>query len=219
MSPHPSLSIVRDIGITNRSVSGVMPGIGRYESALERDFMELSRFDDALDKLVPQPLIVGYTDKSGRDRTYTPDGLITYREDLRAPPVLYEIKYRADFRASWRKLLPKYRAAKRLALSRGMIFKIFTEREIRTPYLDNVKFLWPYKARTINEAIQEHILLVLSDLQEADPELLLMALCNDERNRGLMIPAVWHLIAHGRIGCDLSNPITMQTPIWSKEDV
>lgn len=181
--------------------------------------MELSRFDDAIEKIVPQPLVVGYRDRAGRDRTYTPDGLVVYKEYLRAPPLLYEIKYRADFRVSWRKLLPKYRAAKQLALSRGMIFKVFTEREIRTPFLDNVKFLWPYKARKVEQAIQERILLVLSDLQEADPELLLIALCNNERNRGLMIPALWHLVAHDRIGCDLSKPITMQSPIWSKEDV
>ncbi len=219
MSRHFYSSEARDIGITNRSVSGVVPDIGAYESSLERDFMELSRFDDSIDKMIPQPLIIGYTDKAGRDHTYTPDGLIFYRSGLNLPPVLYEIKYRDDFRASWRQLLPKFRAAKRVADSRGWIFKVLTEREIRTPYLKNVQFLWPYKARMVEKGLVEHVLTVLSDLQEADPELLLMALCSDQKNRALMIPVLWHLVAHSRIGCDMDQPLTMQSSLWSKEDV
>lgn len=212
-------SPVRLIGLTNRSVSGVVPEIGQYESALERDFMELSRFDDSIEKILPQPLTIGYRDNLGNDRTYTPDGLIFYRADLNLPPVLYEIKYRADFRLGWRKLLPKFRAAKCIASARGFVFKVFTEREIRTSYLDNVKFLWPYKQRVVESEVADHVLTLLSDLEEADPELLLMALCNDERNRGLMIPVIWHLVACFRIGCDLDKPLTMQSVLWCKEDV
>lgn len=219
MSSHFYSSEARLIGITNRSVSGVVPDIGAYESALERDFMELSRFDGAVEKIISQPLAITYRDRAGIDRTYTPDGLMFYKENLNIPPVLYEIKYRADFKSTLRQLLPKLRAAKRTASRRGFIFKVFTEKDIRTAYLSNIKFLWPYKNRTVEPAMSEHVLTVLSDLQEADPELLLMAICSNDKNRALMIPVLWNLVAHFHIGCDLDKPLTMQSLLWSKEDV
>lgn len=219
MNKHFYSAKVREVGITNRSVSGVMPDIGAYESSLERDFMELSRFDGSIEELIPQPLIVGYVDQCGVDRTYTPDGLAFYKSHLNLPPLLYEIKYREDFKSTRVKLLPKLKAAKRIADARGWVFKVFTEREIRIPYLDNVKFLWPYRDRPIEQAMTEHVLSVMSDLEEADPQLLLLALCSDERNRAFMIPIVWHLIANFRIGCDLDEPLTMQSALWAVEGV
>ncbi len=72
MNKPPYLSPVRKIGITNRSVSGVMPNIGSYESSLERDFMEWLRFDDSVKGITPQPLTIGYSDNFNNQRSYTP---------------------------------------------------------------------------------------------------------------------------------------------------
>lgn len=212
-------SRARKIGVTMRSVSGVVPDIGAYESSLERDFMELVRFDSNLDKVIPQPMTIGYFDFDGASRQYTPDGLITYKPDLDIPPILYEIKYRADFKDQWKKLMPKLRAAKSFATSRGWLFKVFTETEIRTPYLDNVKFLWAFKTREIDEAMTFYILSVMSDLEEADPALLIAALFSSKKNQASAIPMVWNLIANGRIGCELNEPLTMHSKIWTREDI
>src|SRR5690554_8184623 len=85
---------VRRIGITNRSVSGIVPNMGRYESSLERDFMEILRFDSNVKIFKPQPVIIEYQRADGSIGTYTPDGYFEYVPKLALLPVLYEIKYR-----------------------------------------------------------------------------------------------------------------------------
>lgn len=211
---------VRDILPNNRSVTGIVPAFGKYESSLERDLMEILRFDSNVEAFTPQPLIIEYTDREGKKRTYTPDGLIQFKQAgaLSTVPVLFEVKYRADFRKDWKLLLPKFRAAKALCIARGWRFEVFTEREIRTDYLANVRFLWPYLERKIDAQTKLQILQTLWDLDEADPDLLLCALCHNEANRARLIPALWHLIATSAIGCDLDTPLTMRTPIWPQEN-
>ncbi|HIM96914.1 MAG TPA: heteromeric transposase endonuclease subunit TnsA [Gammaproteobacteria bacterium] len=206
---------VRRIGITNRSVSGIVPGMGRYESSLERDFMEILRFDSNIKSFKPQPVVIDYWREDGSSGTYTPDGYFEYASHLAHAPILYEIKYRADFRENWKTLIPKFRAAKDYCLSRGWVFRVFTENEIRTSYLDNVKFLTPYKERTIPDDLKHTILLHLYDLKNTDADLLLSAICRDKMNRARLIPALWHLIAQGEIGSELTEPLTMRSSIWT----
>jgi len=210
---------VRKIGIGTRSITGRVPSLGKYESTLERDLMEILRFDPDIERFTPQPLTIEYYDQNGKLRSYTPDGLIHFKStpSLYITPVLYEVKYRADFRKDWKTLLPKFRAAKTYCLNHGWRFQVFTEREIRTPYLNNVKFLWPYLEQTPSSEKKIQMLQILSDLDEADPDLLLCALCNDPMNRARLIPALWHLIGIGAIGCDLNIPLTMRSRIWAKE--
>lgn len=216
-------SPVRNIGIATRGVTGTVPSFGKYESSLERDFMEILRFEPNIERFVPQPLTLSYYDRDGKARKYTPDGLIYFKADeavesLPLTPVLFEVKYRADFRKDWKVLLPKFRAAKAHCMEQGWRFEVFTEREIRTPYLQNVKFLWAYLEQKPSPALTERILQTLWDLEEADPDLLLCALCRDATNRALLIPSLWYLIATGAIGCDLDTPLTMHSLIWPQQD-
>lgn len=210
---------IREIGISTRSVTGVVPSLGRYESSLERDLMEILRFDPNVESFAPQPLSIEYVDDLGRTHSYTPDGLIQFKTlSYRPEPILFEVKFREDFRKNWRGLLPKFRAAKDYCLGRGWRFEVFTEREIRTPYLNNVKFLWPYLARGVPVETKNLILKTLWDLDKADPDLLLCALCHDPANRARMIPAIWHMVANGSVGCDLDLPLTMRSAIWAAQD-
>lgn len=208
---------VRKIKPGVRGVTGAVPDVGTYESTLERDLMELIRFDRDVHEFVAQPLTITFQDRDGARRSYTPDGLIRFKEDARShrPPILYEVKYREDFRNSWRSLMPKMRAAKAYSEERGWSFQVFTEREIRTEYLRNVRFLWPFVKRVPEASVTKRILNVLNDLDEADTDFLLCALCKDPENRALMIPAIAHLIAIGKIGCDLDKPLTMRSLIWT----
>lgn len=211
---------VRNIPISTRGVTGTVPSFGKYESSLERDLMEILRFDPNVERFAPQPLTIEYLDRDGKERSYTPDGLIHFKHTPTsyAIPVLFEVKYRADFRKDWKILMPKLRAAKAYCLGQGWRFEVFTEREIRTPYLDNVKFLWPYLERPPSPEVRARILQTLWDLEEADPDLLLCALCHDASNRARLIPSLWHLIATGTIGCDLNTPLTMRSRIWPEQD-
>jgi hypothetical protein len=205
----------RKIGITNRSVSGIVPSMGRYESSLERDLMELLRFDSSVENFKAQPVTIEYVRKDGTLGKYTPDGYFEYKRDMALPPTLFEVKYRADFRDGWKQLLPKFRAAKRYCIERGWRFEVFTEREIRTQYLENIRFLTSFRSVAINDELVHKILLHLFDLKETDPELLLTTICRDKNNRAKLIPTLWFLIVRGDIGIDLDQSLNMRSKIWT----
>lgn len=212
---------VRRIGISSRAMTGKVAEGWEFESALERDFMEIVRFDIKIDRYSPQPLTIQYLDVEGKRRRYTPDGLVEYRRDLPPArdmkPLLCEIKYRADLVANWRELLPKFRAARQFCRQKNWTFRIFTERDIRTDYLTNVRFLYPYLSRYDDYAIVHLLIDKIYDLRETDPEALLVNLFRDKRNRAAALPMIWYLVATHQVGCDLDKPLNMKSRIWTME--
>ncbi|WP_178102842.1 TnsA endonuclease N-terminal domain-containing protein [Pseudomonas sp. URMO17WK12:I11] len=201
---------VRNIGVSGRSVTGIVPLMGRFESTLERDLMELVRFDRRVSSFLPQPVKIDYKGNAGEGRSYTPDGLITFQESASTPqPVLYEVKYRANFREQWRSLLPKFRAAKSYCAQRGWRFEVYTEREIRTPYLDNVKFLWPFRNREPGPFRRAQVMDVLRSCSEISVSNLLSMLAPDPKGRAELIPVLWYLVANGAVCCDLNIQLSM----------
>ncbi|WFU40264.1 hypothetical protein QA640_39725 [Bradyrhizobium sp. CB82] len=75
-----------------------------HESALERDFVLLTRFLDPSAAITSQPIEF---ESEGRSRRYTPD----FRVVSSPGSELVEIKYRADLRAQWSRLRPAFEAA------------------------------------------------------------------------------------------------------------
>jgi hypothetical protein len=193
--------------------------MGRYESTLERDLMELIRFDPTVCSFVAQPLTIEYRTADGEKRKFTPDGLIHFKEGgPQLASVLYEVKYRDDFRKQWKILMPKFRAAKAYCAERGWSFQVFTEREIRTPYLANIKFLWPFLDRIPCPRAADRMSSALVELREATPESVLIAISKSTMSRIELIPVLWHLIAVGEIGCDLEKSLSMASKIWALEN-
>lgn len=209
---------VRRIGVQSRSITGTMPNGNRYESALERDFMLLMQFDPAVDIFTPQPLVLNYLGKDGKPHRYTPDGLIEWRKDRPMTdrrPVLVEIKYREDFVGKWREWRERVGASRAFAFERGWIFRIYTEREIRTPLLDSATFLLPYLRRKPEFEMEEWLLDRLATLVESTPRGLISDLYRDRWNQAALLPVMWRLLAERRIGFDVSLPLDMRSTIWS----
>jgi TnsA endonuclease N terminal/TnsA endonuclease C terminal len=191
----------------------------RYESTLERDFMLLLQFDAMVDVYTPQPLTMSYRGNDGQMHRYTPDGLIEWRTDrplYDSRPVLVEIKYREAFQGDWRRWRVLARAAQEYASDRGWLFRIYTEREIRTPVLENARFLQPYLRRTTAPEMEQWLIDSLRDVIESTPRDLITMLYRDKWNQASLIPVLWKLLAERRVGFDVTLPITMQSPIWSK---
>lgn len=211
---------VRKIPIGTRSITGTMPGGARFESTLERDLMYILRFDLNVDKYVAQPVKIEYKGEDGRPRSYTPDILIHHRKDIlpakNMPSILAEVKYRANLRENFAELRPKFKAAIHYAKEHGWKFKIITEREIRTPYMSNAKFLLgflnpdPYPKYEIVQMVLDR----MRELRETDVDSLLTSIYRDKWNQAELLPIIWHLIAIRRIGNDLTLPITMRSKIW-----
>jgi len=209
---------VRTIGVQSRSITGTMPDGNRYESALERDFMLLLQFDPTIDVYTPQPLTIPYSGVDGRMHRYTPDGFIEWRGDVMVEdprPMLVEVKYREAFVGNWRHWRRAFRAATTFAQERGWQFAVFSERQIRTPMLDNVRFLLPYRNRQSTPEVEEWILQLLTDLIESTPRTLISLLYQDKWNQAAVLPVVWKLMAQRRISFLFDEPLGMDSLIWS----
>jgi hypothetical protein len=191
-----------------------------FESSLERDLFTILNFDAGVASFEEQPLRIYFTDKQGSQHTYTPDVLIHYHPNVvtgeQNPPLLAEVKFRRDLFRDWKELKPKFKAARSFSREQGwQRFRIFTENEIRTPYLENAKFLRGF-TRFEPAPDEVHILLNnLAALRTATPQSLLLACYKDPMRGAELMPTLWQLITLRHIGCDLDERLTMGSPIWT----
>jgi hypothetical protein len=186
------------------------------ESSLERDLLVLLDFDPTVKRYEEQPVRIEYRDANGRRRTYTPDVLVHFRQDIaqgEPTTLLYEVKYRKDLFDNWREIKPKVRAGRAYARERGWRFRIITEREIRTPFLESARFLRQYLRLRPNDSERRLLLDRLREMGESDPESLLLAIHSEPIKRAELLPTLWHLVAAREIHADLDRSLNMRTPI------
>jgi hypothetical protein len=138
------------------------------------------------------------------------DGVVT--------TVVYEVKYREDLLTNWKSIKPKLNAARVYCREQGWKFRVVTERNIRTEYLENIKFLRAYRAREADPVRAQELLRTIRTLGETTPQSLLAAAFWSVDDRMLAIPILWGQIARGEIFAALDAPLTMSTPIWIEGD-
>lgn len=213
---------VRKIIKSSRSLRGSHPStktgqLVQLESALERDFCCLLEFDSAVLSYVEQPVTIEYK-LEGRLRRYTPDFLVHYT--IERSPILAEVKYRADLRAQWTQLKPKFRAAKHYAAAKGWEFRLYSEAQIQTPYLLNAKFLLRFcmPMTTVRPAYELLLLEIMAQLGESTPTELVLVAFQDPDRQAELLPVLWYLVGKGRIGCNLYQPLTMRSLVWSVDN-
>jgi hypothetical protein len=210
---------VRIIPKNYRCITGVVSsqkavGEAGYEASLERDFLLLLEFDPSVKAFEVQPLHVYWRDQSGRRRRYTPDCRVEYVDGLRKPTI-FEIKFRCSLSADWNKLRQAYRAAVHETALEGFRFKILTEKEIRTTYLDSVKFLLPFVRRGADHASKKLILTAIDKIRVTTPRELMAKISDNPSENALLIPSLWYLIGTFQIYSDLTKPLTMDSKIES----
>lgn len=212
---------VRKIPTNRRSLTGMISSqknkrMVAAESSLERDLLILLEFDPTVERYEEQPVSIEYFDRMRNKHRYTPDVLIYYRviNSVARPPMLCEVKYREELFANWKEIKPKIRAGRDYAHRGGWCFKIMTEREIRTPYLQSAKFLRPYRAIAVIDSDVRLILNAFHDVRDSTPEEILTHIHNDRSRRAELLPTLWHLVSHGYICADLNQPLTMHTKLW-----
>lgn len=193
-----------------------------YESLLERDFMTLQEFDCRVARFAAQPITIRWKLPSGEERVYTPDLVVHYHDwcsqaDATLIPTLFEVKPRERLKHDWAELKPRFKAAIAWTRMMGYRFRIATENEIQTPYLENVQFLLRFQAGMPNtpEALeQQHALKdMLSRIGTSTPQELLKSLTSSLEQQAALIPWLWYLVNTRAITVDLSVPLTMNSPI------
>lgn len=210
---------VRKIGTNCRSITGRQGLSGQqFESTLERDLLDLLKFDLTVESYETQPVTIYYDGIDGKHHSYKPDVLVRYRQDLLATelktPLLIEVKYRDEYREKYCELRPKFRAAIRFAREQSWRFKVLTEREIRTPFLDNARFLCRYREHDTDEFQERLILDCLARQGEMTPKTLVKALSDDEMVCAELLSIFWKLVANFEIGADLTEKLHMHSRVW-----
>ena len=189
----------------------------QLESSLERDFLTLIRFDFTVERFLTQSVQMDYQDATGRTWPYTPDCLVIYRQthepSRNQSPMLCEVKYEKELKEDRAKLEPKFAAARSYCSERGWRFGVFSEIQIRTPLLENARFLLPYRKRKFPGSLAEIITQWFCSEGPATAQTFLTSIGNDDRLNALA--ALWHLVAINSLGCDLNQAkISPRTLLW-----
>ena len=182
---------------------------------MESDFLELVAFNRYLTSICEQPVRIEYRDRSGRGRTYTPDFLALYDHAVPgARGVLVEVKYRTDLFAAWPTIKPKLKAGRAYARQEGLRFLLMTEVEIRGPHLENVRIVNHYRKMPVNSGYEEKLTATLVLASQMTIGELVETAWHGADRRQASYAYVLRLIGNGRIGADLSRPLTRETVVW-----
>jgi len=210
----------RPLRNSHRALTGKLSlhggGHAGFESSLERDWLTVLDFDPAVIRLQEQPFKLTHM-VDGKSRSYTPDVLAEYGQDDLNWTVVYEVKHQQQLRADWDQLRPRYRAAVHHCRQQGWRFKIVTEKHIRTPYLENAKFLRRYRTMAMEQLRIAQLRYTASALGPTTPQALVAAAHWPRQEQAMSLTTVWHMLANGDLRADLHKKLTMSSSIWLPE--
>jgi TnsA endonuclease N terminal/TnsA endonuclease C terminal len=179
-----------------------------FESLLEKDYLLLLDFDDAVESFEVQPVRIPV---KGVVRGYVPDVLVKYRPDLESgelrKPLLAEVK-RSDFLEKHAtKYAPKFAAAVVYAENLGWEFRPVDETEIRLPRLRNIKFLREYRNVSPSEADCLHVMQAMERHGwSSASEQILADLAPTDEERLYWLPVIWSMVLQKRLLTNLDIP-------------
>lgn len=187
-----------------------------FESLLEKDYLLLLDFDDAVEKFEVQPVRIPVP---GVRNGYVPDVLVRYRQDPQSgtirKPSLVDVKHSDELKRNAKKYAPKFAAAHQYAEDRGWKFITVDQTEIRTPRLANLKFLREY--RNVNPAhddIQRVLGYMASVAGETSSQVLLDVLAPTDDDKLCWLPVIWSMVLARHLATDLDQPFGNDVPLW-----
>jgi hypothetical protein len=125
-----------------------------------------------------------------------------------AKPWLVEVKRQEWLAAQWNELRDRFRAAVAEASRRGWLFRILTDREIRTPYLRNVAFLQCARNIDADETFRSRIVSLLRT-EPSTLALILDDLATSDASRGIVLAQIWKMVLRTELATDLDIPLSM----------
>jgi hypothetical protein len=212
-------SATRKVRSNGKTVVGEFSSAKRrqvqFESSLEEGLLYILNFDSDVKSFHDQPIQIKYKDGDGKERTYTPDYLVEYKN---RKPVLFEVKKKEFLRKNRKELEPIFTAASEFASKLSWDFRIITDKQINTIYGENVRFLNKYQTYNSELAIINQVISTLSKTKKSTPKELLDRITPDSNQWPAYISAIWTLVMNKRICCNLFRKIHMETPIWIAGD-
>lgn len=203
--------------VTGMVASDKLDRLIGYESRPERYFIKHTEFNPNVKFCEEQPVKIPYTMNNGKQSHYTPDFLVHFvnkpLDFINWRPLLVEVKPRKALFKDWSILHKKFLAARDFARKNEWEFTIISEKELVTPYLDNITFLTRYRNYTIDQSDQNMILETLNVLTSTSPNFLLKSITSDKESTLRLISVIWNLLATHKIWTDLEIPLSMNSII------
>lgn len=195
--------------VTGGFASRKRTSMAGYESPLEHEYMLLLEFDPEVETFEEQPIRIWFKGETGRKKPYVPDVLVRYRN---ACPELIEVKTTADLKKNKQRYALKFEAAKAHAKEQGWKFRIVTEKNIRGPYLQNLKFLREYREIEADPKVARTAIEILSSSARGmSVSSLLEKLASSDQEKLIVLPVIWHLVVSGQFKANLAKELTYQT--------
>lgn len=196
-----------------------------FESTLERDLLTLLEFNDSVHDVTEQPLTIEYINHNGRAVTYTPDFLVDFKEPEASilkklrKPLLIEVKPREKLKKHFEEFKPRFKIAMQYAHANDMIFKIYDESKIRTPYLKNIIFLKRFKRLTYIEDDESNILTYVNSEGSITVEAVIEYLFISKEQKSIGLGQIWNLLANKKLLCNFSKILDKQTIVWVNDNL
>jgi len=206
---------VRKIPRSRRSATGAFWSLKNrdlvpFESSLERDLLMLLEFEDYVSGYEAQPVRFRYRAASGRKTSGVIDLALEHNGERFA---YVDVKFRREIVHYWQRLKARFSGARDHADSENRDYFIRTEKHIRTQYMLNRRFLYPFLKRAANP---DHISILVKSLSSGAMSVadLLNKCAADRELQSEIVPTLWHCVATGQFQCDNTKPITLDTKVW-----
>lgn len=200
--------------VTGCYASATTKEMMEFESLLEKEHMLLLDFDPDVEDLEEQPVRIPVL---GVPAGYVVDLTIRFRPDSGRSTELVEVKPKSYLEKNAAHYEPKFNAAHRYCEERGWKFVIRTEDDIRTPRLQNLKFLRSFRNRVISEEQRDRIRTLMKAAGGyCSSEGLLNAL--EAQDREVWLPVIWSMVLTGDLVTDLDD-MPVDVPLWIAEAV
>ncbi len=218
-----TLGPARALKLNHRSVTGWISGGTdhdqiQFESTLERDFAYLAMFDSRVMVIQAQPFTLQYQDKTGNQRTYTPDFMVEY---IKAPNIyitaVVETKYKEDLEENHDNYVERFSAMEQWCAANDKEFHVLSEDVIRGTRIENVKALYSFKMATNDDMdetgdlgwfVQKNAPISIKEILNQKSET--------DIERARVQHNIWYLIGNGRLWVNLDEPITYDTLVYAK---
>lgn len=187
-----------------------------FESLLEKDYLLLLDFDDAVEAFEVQPARVPV---AGIAKGYVPDVLVKYHPDPHGgtvrKPQLIEVKTKEDLLRNAEEYAPKFAAARQYAEERGWEFKTVDQTEIRRPRLANLKFLREYRNVAPADTEIQTVLECMTGLAgEPSLQSLLDTLAPTDDDKLSWLPIIWSMVLTRHLATDLDQLFQSDVRLW-----
>lgn len=194
--------------VTGAYASSKADRLIEFESLLEKEYMLLLDFDNTVDHYEEQAYRIPVP---GVRQGYVVDLLIIFKSPDR-PTQLVEVKPQEYLDRYADEYALKFASAETFCKQRGWEFVKKTEKDIRIPRLENLKFLRAYRQITpIPE--QRHTILNAMKLlgRVSTSEILLTHL--GKPSREIWLPIIWHMVLTGELIANLDTVMPVDVPI------